>query len=77
MHKKAFDIIGGDLCVIWKAILQNTQHKTSTYFVSNTRAFLAKFLPSNAFLIQQQYLISATTKPFSPWRRVPDPVLNY
>ena len=57
MHQKAFDIIGGDLCVIWKAILQAAEYKTSAYFVSNTCAFLAKFLPSNAFLIQQEYLI--------------------
>jgi len=50
MHKKAFGIIGGDLHVIWKAIFQAAEHKTSAYIVSNTRAFLAKFIPSNAFL---------------------------
>ena len=64
MHKKTFDIIGGNLRVIWKAILQAAVHKTSAHLVSNTCAFLAKFLPSNAFLIQQEYLISAT-EPFS------------
>ena len=64
MHKKAFNIIGGNLPVIWKAILQSAENKTSDNFVSNTCAFLAKFLPSKAFLIQQEHLISAT-KPFS------------
>ena len=56
MHTKAFDIIDGNLRVIWKAIFQTATDKTSKNFVTNIRAFLAKFPPSNAFLIQQEYI---------------------
>ena len=64
MHKKAFDIIGVNLFVIWKAILQTAEDKISKSFVTNTHAFIAKIPPSNTFLIQQEILIFAT-KPFS------------
>ena len=30
IHKKAFDIIGGNLRVIWKAILQTAENKKVT-----------------------------------------------
>lgn len=64
MHKKVFDIIGGDLRIIWKDLLILATNKLTAAFVTNTRTFLSKFLPSKSFLIQQEYLISAT-KPFS------------
>ena len=73
MHKKAFDIIGGDLHVIWKAIPQTAYDKTSKSFVTNTCAFFAKFLPSImlfSFNTGMSHILSAT-KPFS--RRGLDP----
>ena len=52
-HKKAFDIISRGLHIICKAMLNNANEKTNNSFVTDTCTFVAKFLPSNAFLIQQ------------------------
>ena len=62
-HKKAREVLGGDLKVIWDNTITASTNTLDADFSTNVCAFLSNFSPSNSFLIQQEYLQGAS-KPF-------------
>eukprot|EP00537_Pseudo-nitzschia_pungens_P013891 CAMPEP_0172395118 /NCGR_PEP_ID=MMETSP1061-20121228/18225_1 /TAXON_ID=37318 /ORGANISM="Pseudo-nitzschia pungens, Strain cf. pungens" /LENGTH=167 /DNA_ID=CAMNT_0013126607 /DNA_START=47 /DNA_END=550 /DNA_ORIENTATION=- len=62
-HKKARNVFGGDLKHSWDAVIAGNANLKDADFLNNIRTFLGMFLPSNAFLIQQEYMLHAI-KPF-------------
>ena len=62
-HKKACKVLVGDLKDIWDDTIAAPTKTLDVDFPTNIRAFLSKKLPSNSFLIQQEYLRGAS-KPF-------------
>lgn len=58
-HKKASEVLGGDRKVIWDDTINVSTNKLDADFPTNVCAFLSDFLPSNYFLVQQEYLHGA------------------
>eukprot|EP00536_Pseudo-nitzschia_multiseries_P010168 jgi/Psemu1/25220/gm1.25220_g len=63
-HHKARDILGGDLKHPWDIIVHNAGSAIlDSCYSKNIHNFRAMFLPSNVFLVQQEYMLNAT-KPY-------------
>ena len=62
-HKRAREVLRGDVQATWdehiKNILPTNQENAS--FIKNCRSFLLNFLPSNSFLVQEEYFYNTTT----------------
>lgn len=63
-HTKAREVLRGDLKASWENTIMDVAATSDADFVTNVRSFLAFHMPSNAFLIQQEYLRQAT-KPYA------------
>eukprot|EP00536_Pseudo-nitzschia_multiseries_P015095 jgi/Psemu1/41236/gm1.41236_g len=60
-HYKLGEVLGGDLMFTWDEIVNEAGLRIQDAdFTNNLNAFISLFLPSNAFLIQQEYMANAT-----------------
>lgn len=62
-HTMASQVLCGDLSASWEMTIAAATNTDDADFVSNARAFLTKYMPSNAFHVQEQYMCEIT-KPF-------------
>eukprot|EP00536_Pseudo-nitzschia_multiseries_P018161 jgi/Psemu1/54365/gm1.54365_g len=61
-HYKLCEVVGGNLKHTWDEIVSDagTRIQDTSDFTNNLNVFISLFLPSNAFLIQQEYMSNAT-----------------
>lgn len=58
------DILGGDLRTTWDTVAASRTTKNDANFLIDIRKFMANYVPSNAFLIEQEYFNTAK-KPYN------------
>jgi len=65
-HSRAREVLGGDIQATWDAHIApiDVANQKDANFKANCQSFLLNFLPSNAYLVQDEYFRN-TTKPYN------------